>query len=181
MSDRCVLAFDPGPKECGFAAATVAPGGRPRFVAGGNVPSDHDSLVALIERWVGTGPITIAIELPGSYARDFYRFNDLMNTRGVGERIATLAKDRDIPCVQILVQGVRRRLAGGKGSGRGTPGDAAVKRTLAMLVQDLPARTNVHLRDALALAVVVLLGTRLEAPTKGAALPKPWRPARRRR
>lgn len=184
LLERRCLAFDPGPKRTGwgFLKAT-GPMTRPHFLAGGMVASDNRTLGALIERC--TLPeqwhLSVAIELPGRYLYNAARAAPLFDTSGVGHAIEAICDERSLPRISLIPQAWRRRLCAGS---RGLPGDAQVKTTLAMLVTGLPKRTNSHVRDALGLACVVLLGSIERAMALGVgapALPAPWRPARRRR
>lgn len=180
---RAVLAFDPGPKQCGWAVAgRTGPTSRPYFIDAGNVSSELQAMSAHIKLWVQRWPsLVVAVEQPGAYIHDPRKALDLLNTKAAATSLEVMCRLHvpELPRVSLTVQGWRRQLCPGV---NGTPGDAAVKHALGMFMADMPKRTNVHMRDALGLACVVLLGqsvqdSKLNVP----ALPPPYRPKKRRR
>jgi crossover junction endodeoxyribonuclease RuvC len=140
-----ILAFDPGPTKTGFGVVDCE-GLRFRYVAAGHVPSDVATLRALL---LAHPLAAVAIEVIGGYVYEHKRGAMLLATKPVEERIARLMGD-DRPAPLTLTASVVRRAA----IGRGSADDAAVAAVVRARLVGLPARTNVHARDALLLAMV---------------------------
>jgi Holliday junction resolvasome RuvABC endonuclease subunit len=145
------LAFDPGPKSCGFAVANLTPEmrGRPTFLRGGKVDSAFDSIRCLLDE--NSNVDIVAVETPAGFIHEHARGAQLLETRGVAGRIDTIARMRSHNVVEMTAGEWRRQL-----TGKANASDAVIKRAVTMFAYGLPKRTNAHMRDALGLAIVVL-------------------------
>ena len=145
------LAFDPGPKTCGFALAKLKPEmrGRPMFIGGGKVDSDHETISICLRdhREVDI----VAVETPAGYVHEHARGAQLLETRGEASMIAAIARVIGLLVVEMTAGEWRRQL-----TGKSNASDAVIARACAMLASGLPKRSSVHTRDALGLAIVSL-------------------------
>lgn len=158
MLDSTVLAFDPGPTSTGFAVvATVAVGNvrRHTYVDGGQCSSTPEGFAAVLEAFPG---VRVAIEQVAGYAYEQARSAQLIATARVGGLLEGLARS-DGRAVQTIAAGQWRKSL----CGRSSADDATIKRAVGVFVVGLPKRTNVHVRDALGLAVVASWVTRRAA------------------
>lgn len=182
-----VLGVDPGPSHCGWGVVERAErNGRARFVAGGRIPSDNESLRRLVGD-PGLSVDVVAIEQPSGFIFERARGAQVMATRGVADAIAMAAETLGRKVVQLTANQVRRSLCG---PSNGIPGDRAVKMAVGLYVVGLPAKTNSHVRDALLVAcwalfrgVGIVVGIDYAWGPDWSArvtMPKPWRPKRRR-
>jgi Holliday junction resolvasome RuvABC endonuclease subunit len=147
-----VLGLDPGPAKTGWAIVNTEHR-RPAFVEAGHDSNDYVcSRVALpvvdlvaIE-WPGWTPIPQRNAEPAT-VRAMAR--TLIETALAAGEFAGLAAGHHKRVERLSSQDVRRAIVGK----RNAP-DKAVKAALLMQVDGMPDRTNVHKRDAIAVAIV---------------------------
>lgn len=146
-----ILAFDPGPTKTGYALAEGG-GARLRFLNGGALRSDLTSVEGQFNQALqaGSGPVMVAIEKPHGFVYEPFRAPTLLETAGVAKAIEWFAVWRGMRVRTISASQVRKIILG-KVRTKNT--DRDIKAALANMVSGLPARTNVHVRDALAVAV----------------------------
>lgn len=149
-----LLAIDPGEKRCGYAAVeTLAGGDRVRFLEAGDFEAARPAFVELLR---ARPYAAVAIEQPAGFVFDPFRGPALLATASAAGGIAWTAEARGLDVVRLTAAEVRRMLLGSlRLSGRARKGDLdkMVAMVLPGVVDGLPRRTNVHVRDALALAV----------------------------
>jgi Holliday junction resolvasome RuvABC endonuclease subunit len=145
-----VVAWDPGPRWSGWCLAemTAASRGRPVFVDGGKVRSIPEEIHRIIGR-AGAGSV-VGVETPTGYVHQHARGAALLETARVAGEIVGAARYCGHHVVEMAASSWRRALCG-----NGSAPDCTIARAVAMLATGLPVRTNVHLRDALGLAIVV--------------------------
>jgi Holliday junction resolvasome RuvABC endonuclease subunit len=159
MSDRPirrVLAWDPGIAVSYYALLESGrdSGNRVRFLDGGKVSSDLDSLSGRLE---GVGNVAcVAVETPRGFIYQHARGAALLETRGVAERIAIAAQVMGHTVVQMPATEWRKALCG-----KGNASDDQIKRMVQMVTVNLPTRSSEHVRDAIGLACMVLWNPRL--------------------
>ncbi|WP_394849608.1 hypothetical protein LZC95_19425 [Pendulispora brunnea] len=146
---RTIAAFDPGPRWTGFACVTMHGGaGRPvRFVyrEGRKMESTPEQI-----NWCfALGVDLVAVESVDGVPYEDVRAAKLMETNGVARAIEWLALGRGLPVERLSARAWRSPLCG-----RGNASDDQIARVVALHIRELPRRTNVHVRDALGLAVV---------------------------
>lgn len=144
MRTRHVVGLDTGPRRCGWARIAMD-GSRARFVEGGEVASEVADVRRLLER---TRPDLLALECPSGYVHEAFRAPGLLATARVTGGIAWLASMSGITSTELPATAVRKVLCG-----KATAKDGDVRDALARLGV-LPMRSNVHVRDAIALAIV---------------------------
>ena len=149
-----VLGIDPGPQKT--AAALIAV---PRKQTGPNIlvtwqytHSDPRHIKAILERQVDMVVVEQVYLLPGRTS------NALRDTCEVGGGIAWLAELLGHNVLKLGVAQWRKRLLGGRGVGN----DKMVQLALDAHFPDLP-KSNVHLRDALGIALAGSLHSKLRA------------------
>lgn len=150
-----VLAFDPGPSKSAYALVTgTSRARRVQCVEMGMISSDVETIERLFTRHDGT--YVVAVEGPADYLHDRRLAQAVLKTRDKATLIATLAKVKKHPVVEMTCRAWRMGLIG-KGV-HGTPGDKLVKHAIGLYFDGLPKRTktNVHVRDAMGLGCVVL-------------------------
>lgn len=150
-----ILAVDPGSSSCGFALVEPA-GTRVEYVDAGAFPADGDAFAALF-RGLHARIHTVAVERPAGYAYDPARSKHLLATGVSAGGVAWVGAWLGKRVVEVTATEVRRALLGKARLGpRAKEGDVdrLIKAALPGLVLEMPARTNVHVRDALAVAVV---------------------------
>jgi len=130
--------------------------GIPVFMNGGKVPSVHAELLKMIDG--APEKATIAVESPSGYIHEHARGAQLLETRGVADRIATIATMRGRGVVDMPAVEWRRHL-----TGRSNASNPLIKRACTLFVFGLPNQTgvgrkrlNAHVWDALGLAVIAL-------------------------
>lgn len=158
-----VIAFDPGSVHVGWALVT-GEGGRVRFVEGGKAEATYASCNAVLDFATAasgyTGvPVIAAVETPSGAVWETFRGKTLLQTSAVAGGLAWLATSRGLPVHVLSGQSVRATLLGkaGRPGGRGAKKgdlDRVIKEALPGFVINHPARTNDHVRDAMAIAIV---------------------------
>ena len=138
-----LLALDPGPTQTGYANVRAA-GGRATFVSGGLARSCRRELVPLLEQ-----AEAVALEVPRGPIFAPYRGPTIIATAGIACAIAWEAERLGKPVVEFTAGEVRKALCG-----KANANDHAVADVVRGNVVDFPARSNEHVRDACALAVV---------------------------
>lgn len=151
-----ILGFDPGPEMCGYAMLrSTGDRSRPMFVCGGTVKSRGTDLAALIGGEAtaagGVEPFVVAIEVVRGYAYEPARSSALHATAQIAGMIQGLCHGLSVACESMSGAEWRKHMVG-----KGNADDALVKAAVRTLVDGLPDRTNVHLRDAAGVAFVVL-------------------------
>ena len=97
------------------------------------------------------GRCVVAVEVPGGYVHEKCRGPELLETAFQAGRIFSAAQALGVRCFRATADEVRRALYG-KRSGKLMKADAAVAAALPLFILGLPKRTNVHVRDSLAVA-----------------------------
>lgn len=147
-----ILGIDPGPAENGWAIIDCE-NRRPAFVEGGKADIDWTlrraaapdiDLVAV--EWPQWTPIRSKNQNPAA-VRGMARC--LLDTALVAGRVAGLAEGAGKRVARLTSKEVRRAICR-KQNAR----DAAVKAALQLVVDGMPHRSNVHVRDAMAVAIV---------------------------
>lgn len=158
-----LLAIDPGSSLCGYAC--VSPEGpRVRFVAAGQFEAGAEALLHLVD-WTSTmlgisdlaGITTLAVETPSGWVHDAVRGKHLLATAVAAGEARGVGRARGLRVVSLSAGEVRKALVGKTRVGfrqRKGDMDRAVEAAIRPFVLDLPKRTNVHVRDALAIAIV---------------------------
>jgi Holliday junction resolvasome RuvABC endonuclease subunit len=141
-----VMGFDPGPTWTGWATIEISGNLLPQFIDGGKVKSLPDSFDELIHE---RGRIDlIAIERCGMAFRAAAA-NALIRTSEIAGLLHGLALWSSVTGVVLQTSfEVRKALIGKRNAS-----DAEVKMALQNTVLGLP-KTNAHVRDAIAVAVV---------------------------
>lgn len=144
---QLILGIDPGPTETAWAAVTFT-GPRAHFVQGGMVPSSLVDLCSLtVQCAVDCG--TIAVETPSGYVFQPARGPTLLATASVAGMVIGLAHAANVPSVQLPAATVRKAICG-----KGSATDRQVEASLRGHVELPPRKTNAHVRDAIAVAIV---------------------------
>jgi Holliday junction resolvasome RuvABC endonuclease subunit len=94
-------------------------------------------------------PAVVAVEVPDGFVHAKYRGPTLLATARVAGGLAWLAEGETLRVIELPAAAWRQTLVG-----RPHAKDAVIKLAVERLVTGLPARTNVHVRDALGLAIV---------------------------
>jgi Holliday junction resolvasome RuvABC endonuclease subunit len=150
MGDRQLLALDPGPSFTGWASVSLD-GPRVTFAAGGKIESVPGEIGQL---FLEHAPDVVAIESPSGFifgksqGEIQGRAKQLMATAkvaGVLEGLAIARRVRVVTCTCAEW----RKLTCGKAAATDHDVEDLVTRT----VLGMPKRTNVHVRDALGLAI----------------------------
>ena len=158
-----LLAIDPGSSLCGYACVEPQ-GSRVRFVAAGQIEAGAEPLLHVLDTssmWLGIGGLgaitTLAVETPSGWVHDAVRGKHLLATGVAAGDARGVGYARGLRVVSLSAGEVRKALVGKARVGfRQKKGDMdrAVEAAIRPFVLDLPRRTNVHVRDALAIAVV---------------------------
>lgn len=161
-----ILAIDPGGTSCGYAAVGATtnaklPAGRRvvHFLDAGTFEAElgsFDRLLARLASW-DVSDLHVAIERPRGFVFQPFRGPTLLDTAATAGGIAWVCRSRGVPVVEMAAEEVRKTLLGKtrlRGREQRGDRDALLKTILPGVVTGLPARTNVHVRDSLALAVV---------------------------
>jgi Holliday junction resolvasome RuvABC endonuclease subunit len=155
------LAWDPGPTKSAYALVEVAGRGemaRHRYHSCGMVESTASAMLEIVEGYAKQKMVdVVAIEhavhthpsKTASRAALMGRAKQLMATTRIEGIIETLCVAKGLPVRPLPATVWRREL-----TGRAQATDARVKEHVSMVVSRLPKRTNVHVRDAIGLAVV---------------------------
>lgn len=166
-----VVAFDPGPTECGWAivqAGAAAMRGMVAFVEGGKVDSKMAELLAVVRRAVrGEVQPLVALEAPSGFIFESGSKRgeghgaigkQLLATAMVAGEIKGLVRTpgRDLPLVAVNAATWRRAVCG-----RNNADNHLVEAAVSRLTIGLPKRTNNHLRDAVGLAIFASWNPRL--------------------
>lgn len=157
-----LLAIDPGSKESGWVLARreVA---RVRYLTSGtcdSTPAGFKSAMSKAATLLGSAWVqaigAIAIEVAEGYIHDPFRGPHLLATAEAVGMIAAIANDAGIPVVRFTATQVRKALVGKSRTGKAGKGgmDRLVADAVTANVLSWPAESNVHARDAAALAVV---------------------------
>lgn len=149
-----ILALDPGPTSTGYALVQGGLTPRVRFIEGGQIDSSCSTFLDLV-RDLG-GITAVAVERPAGYVYDPVRGKHVVATSNVAGGLAWAAQSLGLAVYEIPAGGVRKTLLGktrlGFKQAKGDM-DRAVKDALPLFVDALPARSNSHVRDAIAVAV----------------------------
>jgi Holliday junction resolvasome RuvABC endonuclease subunit len=148
VTSPTVLGFDPGPTSTGWAL--IRPiferRERPRFLQGGSVPSTLEDLAGILR---SLSPEAVAVEAPEGYVHEHERGAQLIETSRVAGEIIGVCHALRIPCSRMSASHVRARLCR-----RPSANDRTVKTALTVFMCDLPKKSNSHVRDAAAVALV---------------------------
>ncbi len=169
-----ILAFDPG-KETGHAFLDFT-SGRPLLRSYAVLAeSDIEHTLATELHCADRADPVVAVEVNEVYATRERNFNPvhLIRAGRIAGQIIGYARALDVRVVTFSAHEWRGAIVGDR-----TPSDADIKRVLSRLVE-LPKQSNNHERDAIGCG---LYAHRLltSSAKQWLALPKPWRPARRR-
>lgn len=153
-----ILAVDPGEKACGYAAVAIE-GPKVRFVDAGDFEAELGAFAHVLDRLTVSGlerDLVVAVEQPAGFIHDPFRGPALLATASCAGGVAWVAESRGLTVVRLAATEVRRMLLGktrlGSKSQKGDM-DRMIAMVLPGVVVDMPKRSNVHVRDALALAV----------------------------
>ncbi len=158
------LGWDPGPTSCGYAiVSSDGPHRRPVLLLGGTVAvadigQPFAELAAFAAKAPLGAPLMVGIEVPSGLhpragadmANLFARSKQLMATARVAGLISRRAEELQLRRLEITATSVRRAFCG-----KSNADDARIKRACEMYVEGL-GRSNAHVRDAIACAVVTL-------------------------
>lgn len=153
-----LLALDPGSTMTGYAC--VEPEGpRVRFVSGGQFEVGAGALMHVLD---GTGAwdvniSSLAVETPSGWVHDAARGKHLLATAIAAGEASGVGVARGLHVVRLSAAEVRKALVGKTRLGfkqRKGDMDRAIADAIQPFVLDMPKRSNVHVRDALALAIV---------------------------
>lgn len=157
-----LLAIDPGSKSSGWMLARreVA---RVRYLTAGTCDSTPagclralDTVASLLRVPSRNCVSAIAIEVAEGYVHQPYRGPTLLATAEMVGVITAIANDVGIPVIRFTADQVRKALVGKARTGKAGKGlmDQMVADAVRANVIAWPAESNVHARDAAALAVV---------------------------
>lgn len=169
-----LLAVDPGPSSCGWAHVRMVDG-RAHYIDGGKFDSTRTYFVNVLEGWATD---VVAIEMPEGFIHEPFRGPPLLQTARVAGGIEWECDRRGLRTITLSATSWRKTLCGGA-----RPGDGVIADVVRANVAGLPALTNVHVRDALGLAIVAgwiaigSAGTRAPSSTTRARAPRRRRPA----
>ena len=139
-----LLSLDPGPTSSGYARVRLV-GPRVTYVSSGRVSSDLNQLERLFDPELDA----VAVETPKGYVFSPARGAQLLATARIAGALAWMAQARHLRLVELSAGEWRKALCG-----RATADDHRVADAVAANVIDCPAKSNVHVRDALGLALV---------------------------
>jgi Holliday junction resolvasome RuvABC endonuclease subunit len=142
-----IVGIDPGPTSCGWAEIAAEHGGRARFIRGGLTDDPLSITHDDADLWAVERPQYRPIGGRDRVAQSLAMAAALLETAWVAARIVGRLEELRRQVVTPTCGEVRRALVG-----RHSATDAEVKAALAGLVE-LP-RTNCHVRDAVAVALI---------------------------
>lgn len=146
-----VLALDPGGRNMGYGLVRSA-GPRVHYLRSGDVESTK------AEGAKDGGGVAFAIEITHGYVYEPFRGPPLLEAARVTGGLEWLLEDYERPIEKLRADDVRATLLGKGFKSRKKDStvtvDDKVRRAVETFVLGLPAKTSVHQRDALALAVV---------------------------
>jgi Holliday junction resolvasome RuvABC endonuclease subunit len=158
-----ILGIDPGVSggHHGWALLDATPGQRrPRFVAGGHSPTA--AVLAQLDRL--TPEDRVAVETPSGYVWRYERGAALLAMAEAAGYLQGRAEARGLRVLSPSAQDWRRVLCQDPSAS-----DDQIARAVAYHVDQLPKRSNPHVRDALGVGVAVCWGWR--PPARQARLP----------
>lgn len=152
-----LLAIDPGSKKHGWACVRLE-GLRVRRLAHGDVNNDWRSFDMLRNQMRALGHVVeaVAIETPEGYVHEAFRGPTLIATAHAAGGMAWLAQYWGLQVIELSAAKVRKALVGRSTSPKGKKGlmDQLITEAVNANVLGMPKTSNVHARDALALAIV---------------------------
>lgn len=153
-----IAAFDPGSSQTGWALVSGGQA-RVRFVQAGRIESSDAVFVELLRDLAernGEQASLVAVEQAAGFIYDKQRSAQVIATAAVGGGLSWTARVLGYPVVAVPATTVRTVIVGKAKLGfrqRAGDMDRAIKAALPAFVEGMPARSNEHVRDALALAV----------------------------
>lgn len=144
MSPLFVLGIDTGPKSHGWAVVRLD-GEVARYAQHGDCPVERADTLVIMSAWAGA--VHIAVECP-LHAYSAKTASSIIATARAAGELGGAAKARGYAVEYVTAADWRAGLLGAANAH-----DAAVKAWVEAHVQGLPKKTNVHVRDAIALAV----------------------------
>ena len=149
-----ILAIDPGTKSCGYAVVEMLENGSYQYIKGGNVDSLVSVLSLLMDAFSNVD--RVAIERVGLVFRVNARHHlaQTAEVAGIAYALAWVRFKDSNSIVMMTSREWRKTLLGtGKLGSKASMQDAAIKEAVQARVSGLPGRTNVHIRDAVGLAI----------------------------
>jgi Holliday junction resolvasome RuvABC endonuclease subunit len=150
-----ILAFDPGPSTSGWALVGCYRIPRVDWVDGGTCLSTVSSVRELIAKYA---PDLVAVERIEGISYDRKRDRKLFETSDAAGRMAAACEVSDVETVRLAAETWRHMLCG-----NGRMQDKQIARVLKTLTNRMPTRSNVHIRDALGLAIAAFWLSRMTA------------------
>ncbi len=157
-----ILGIDPGVRggAHGWALLSATRQRRPSFVAGGHSPTE----AVLLQVGRLTPEDWVAVETPSGYVWHYERGADLLSMAEVAGYFRGRGEARGLRVLAPSAQDWRRVLCQDPSAS-----DEQIARAVAYHVDQLPKRSNPHLRDALGMGVAVCWGWR--PPARQTRLP----------
>lgn len=148
-----ILAIDPGSKECGWALLSQH-GSRVAHVMHGQCPSTPRGIRSLINHLPEGAEVTIlALEVVEGYVHEAFRAKHLFPTAEAVGMFEMIGHEMGITVVRMTARDVRKLLVGKATHPKKGMMDILVEGVVKANVLRMPAQSNVHVRDALALGL----------------------------
>lgn len=155
MEPDLFLGIDPGPfgARHGWAVFRHVRGLTPRWLDAGHGTADQ--ILALLRGGAAEAFVCVAIETPAGYVWSFERGASLLQTSRAAGHLQGRLEALGLRVATPAAQDWRRHLLGNP-----TADDQQVAAGLARMMAGIPARSNVHERDAAGAALAVARGWR---------------------
>lgn len=156
-----ILAIDPGSTTSAWLLARRE-GARVRYLTSGTCASKPgeflrviDTVATLLKQPAHDALAAIALEVAEGMVFQPYRGPALLATAEMVGVVTAIAHDIDVPVVRMTANAVRKVLVGKASSPKKGLMDKLIADAVAANVIGWPSTSNVHVRDAAALSVVV--------------------------
>lgn len=163
MTLPVLIAADPGTQRSAMVVVAPSSRGRITVVRADMVAATCDAMAGYLDAVLAAhgGVAVLAVEWAAGHAYNAYRVPALLASQGVAGELAALGYDRDIPVIKISASSWRAGVVGRMPRPPKMPRgvklpkpkyDDLIARALPSFVDGMML-TNVHVRDALGLAV----------------------------
>jgi len=155
-----ILAIDPGSKKSGWAIVRADPNVRTQYLAAGTMDNDPDAFFALRKiawEWRALNQfaqVALAVEMPEGMVYKPFLGPSLLQTTRVAGGMSWTAHGWGWKVIELSAAKVRKALVGKASSPKKGVMDKLITEAVAANVDNMPKRSNVHCRDALALGIV---------------------------